>query len=41
MLVKSALPLRTPYSADLHVRYGDGREGSIADVSDLHESGSP
>ena len=40
MLVRSALPVRTPCIADLHVRFCDGREGSIADASELRESGS-
>ena len=41
MLVGSALPLHTPCCADLLVRFCDGREDSIADASELHESGSP
>ena len=41
VLVRSAFPLRTLRSADLHVRFCDGHEGSIADASELHESGSP
>ena len=40
MLVRSALPPHTPCSAD-HVRFCNGHEGSIADASELHESGSP
>ena len=41
VLVRSVLPLRTLHSMDLHVRFCDGREGSIADASELRESGSP
>ena len=41
MLVRPALPHLTPCSADLYVRFCDGHEGSIADASELHESGSP
>ena len=41
MRVRSALPLHTLCSADLHVQFCDGHEGSIEDASELHDSGSP
>ena len=41
VLVRSVLPLRTLRSMDLLVRFCDGRKGSIADASELRESGSP